>query len=59
MKSLIPEKVYDKLLLALSLIIISPLIIAAFISVAVGYPVHLIKKSISSRMRELNAGKSA
>ena len=59
MKSLIPEKVYDKLLLALSLIIISPLIIAAFISVAVGYPVHLIKKSIFSKIRKVNAGKSA
>ena len=59
MNRLMPEKVYDRLLLALSLIIISPLIVAAFISVAVGYPAHLIKKSISSRMRELNAGKSA
>ena len=34
MKSFIPEKIYDKLLLVLSLVVISPLIIAAFVSVA-------------------------
>ncbi|MDD5428895.1 MAG: hypothetical protein PHI58_06675 [Candidatus Omnitrophica bacterium] len=37
-------KLYDRLRLAVSLIIVSPLAILAILAITIGYPLHLVKK---------------
>lgn len=49
------SKIYDKALLVISIIAIMPFVILAVLIVAIGYPLHLIKKSIFSRQN--NFGK--
>jgi hypothetical protein len=48
-------QVSDRLLLILSIILVLPLIILAFLTVAIGFPLHLVKKSIFSKMGIANA----
>lgn len=40
------NKLYDRALLFFTLVLVSPLVILAIISIGVGYPVHMIKNSI-------------
>lgn len=39
-------KIYDKLRLIISLFIVSPLLMLAFLTIVIGYPVHLVKKLV-------------
>ena len=41
-------KLYDRCLLVFSIIIVTPLLILAFLVLFIGYPIHLIKKFLFS-----------
>ncbi|MDD5422348.1 MAG: hypothetical protein WC592_04100 [Candidatus Omnitrophota bacterium] len=43
--------IYDRVLLILTLIVVTPLLILSLLSIVIGYPLHLIKESIVGRLK--------
>lgn len=41
-------KLYDRSLLIFSIIVVTPLLILAFLVLLIGYPMHLVKKFLFS-----------